>query len=166
MEILTGLGGLAVVATGAHLTSHNMIDAGLLPLLTILAMAAFLPVSEIAEVGRQLADTLGATRRVYALENEPVPVTDGPSPMKAKPVDAAITLDTVRFTYPGQQRAALEDLSLEIPAGHTVALVGPSGAGKTTVAHLLMRFWDPTLGEIRFAGQTLDNYQLLSLIHI
>ena len=57
MEILTGLGGLAVVATGAHLTSHNMIDAGLLPLLTILAMAAFLPVSEIAEVGRQLADT-------------------------------------------------------------------------------------------------------------
>ncbi|GIT26896.1 MAG: hypothetical protein CM1200mP41_29400 [Gammaproteobacteria bacterium] len=81
-----------------------MIDAGLLPLLTILAMAAFLPVSEIAEVGRQLADTLGATRRVYALENEPVPVTDGPSLMKAKPVDAAITLDTVRFAYPGQQR--------------------------------------------------------------
>ena len=163
VEILTGLGGLAVVATGAHLTSHNMIDAGLLPLLTILAMAAFLPVSEIAEVGRQLADTLGATRRVYALENEPVPVTDGPSLMKAKPVDAAITLDTVRFAYPGQQRAALEDLSLEIPAGHTVALVGPSGAGKTTVAHLLMRFWDPTLGEIRFAGQTLDNYQLGAL---
>ena len=163
VEILTGLGGLAVVATGAHLTSHNMIDAGLLPLLTILAMAAFLPVSEIAEVGRQLADTLGATRRVYALENEPVPVTDGPSLMKAKPVDAAITLDTVRFAYPGQQRTALEDLSLEIPAGHTVALVGPSGAGKTTVAHLLMRFWDPTLGEIRFAGQTLDNYQLGAL---
>ena len=54
------------------------IDPGLLPLLTILAMAAFLPVSEIAQIGRQLADTLGATRRVYALANEPIPVRDGP----------------------------------------------------------------------------------------
>ena len=163
LEILTGLGGLAVVATGAHLTSHNLIDAGLLPLLTILAMAAFLPVSEIAQVGRQLADTLGATRRVYALENEPVPVTDGPSVVRANPLDATITLDAVRFTYPGQRHAALGQVSLKIPPGHTVALVGPSGAGKTTVAHLLMRFWDPTQGEIRFAGQPLGNYQLSAL---
>jgi ATP-binding cassette subfamily C protein CydCD len=54
-------------------------------------------------------------------------------------------------------------VSLKIPPGHTVALVGPSGAGKTTIAHLLMRFWDPTQGEIRFAGQPLGNYQLSAL---
>ena len=60
------------------LAPRGAIDPGLLPLLTILAMAAFLPVSEIAQVGRQLADTLGATRRVYALANEPIPVRDGP----------------------------------------------------------------------------------------
>jgi ATP-binding cassette subfamily C protein CydCD len=54
-------------------------------------------------------------------------------------------------------------VSLKIPSGHTVALVGPSGAGKTTVAHLLMRFWDPTQGEIRFAGQPLGTYQLNAL---
>ena len=69
----------------------------------------------------------------------------------------------MRFTYPGQRHAALEQVSLKIPSGHTVALVGPSGAGKTTVAHLLMRFWDPTQGEIRFAGQPLGNYQLNAL---
>ena len=74
LEILTGLGGLAVVVCGALLAQQGKVDPGLLPLLTILAMAAFLPVSEIAQIGRQLADTLGATRRVYALANEPVPV--------------------------------------------------------------------------------------------
>src|SRR5262249_61152751 len=78
LEVLTGLGGLAVVMTGAALAAHGALDAGLLPLLTILAMAAFLPVSEIAQIGRQLADTLGATRRVYALANEPIVVRDGP----------------------------------------------------------------------------------------
>ena len=71
LEALTGLGGLAVVVTGAWLTASGTIQAGVLPLLTILAMAAFLPVSEIAQIGRQLADTLGSTRRVYALSNEP-----------------------------------------------------------------------------------------------
>ena len=82
--MLTGLGGLAVVVTGAVLSSRGTIDPGLLPLLTILAMAAFLPVSEIAQIGRQLADTLGATRRVYALANEPIPVRDGPAPRSRK----------------------------------------------------------------------------------
>ena len=78
LEVLIGLGGLAIVVTGAVLSTNGAIDPGLLPLLTILAMAAFLPVSEIAQIGRQLADTLGATRRVYALANEPIPVRDGP----------------------------------------------------------------------------------------
>ncbi len=77
VEILTGLGGLAVVATGAALAARGTIDPASLPLLALLAMAAFLPVSEIAHVGRQLADTMGATRRVYALANEPIPVRDG-----------------------------------------------------------------------------------------
>ena len=62
LEVLTGWGGLAVVCTGALLTTYGSFDAGILPLLTILAMSAFLPVSEIAQIGRQLADTLGATR--------------------------------------------------------------------------------------------------------
>src|SRR4030095_17007490 len=77
LEVFTGLGGLAVVVIGAALTTHGTIDPAVLPLLTLLAMAAFLPVSEIAQVGRQLADTLGATRRIYALANEPVTVSDG-----------------------------------------------------------------------------------------
>ncbi|MGF6226858.1 ABC-type multidrug transport system fused ATPase/permease subunit [Inquilinus ginsengisoli] len=159
LEILTGLGGLAVVVTGAALSTHGAIDSGLLPLLTILAMAAFLPVSEIAQVGRQLADTLGATRRIYGLKAEPVPVFDGPGvPDHQGP--AALALQGVGFTYPGQGRRALSGVTVEIPAGKTVALVGTSGAGKTTTAQLLMRFWDVDEGRITLNGADLRDYEL------
>jgi len=159
LEILTGLGGLAVVVTGAALSSQGTIDPGLLPLLTILAMAAFLPVSEIAQIGRQLADTLGATRRVYALANEPIPVRDGPGAPVRKGA-AALALEGVSFTYPGQTRRALSNVTVAIPAGQTVALVGTSGAGKTTTAQLLMRFWDPDSGRITLNGADLKDYKL------
>jgi ATP-binding cassette subfamily C protein CydCD len=166
LEVLTGLGGLAVVVTGAALTARGAIDAGVLPLLTLLAMAAFLPVSEIAQVGRQLADTLGATRRIYALTNEPVPVTDGPGtpePAPAGPV--ALALEGVAFAYPGQNREALRDVTIEIRAGRVAALVGTSGAGKTTTALLLMRFWDPDRGRVTMNGVDLRTYRLDDLRH-
>jgi ABC-type multidrug transport system fused ATPase/permease subunit len=162
LEVLTGLGGLAVVVAGAILSSQGVLDAGLLPLMTILAMAAFLPVSEIAQIGRQLADTLGATRRVYALANEPIPVRDGPGVPACKGA-AALSLEKVNFTYPGQTRRALSGVSFDIPAGKTVALVGTSGAGKTTTAQLLMRFWDPDSGRIMLNGADLRDYKLDAL---
>ncbi len=159
LEIFTGLGGLAVVVVGAVLASGGAVDPAVLPLLTLLAMAAFLPVSEIAQIGRQLADTLGATRRIYALANEPVPVTDGRGAPAADGA-ADITLEGVSFTYPGQARRALSSISFKIPAGKTVALVGTSGAGKTTTAQLLMRFWDPDAGRILMNGADLRDYKL------
>ncbi|HUN49131.1 MAG TPA: ABC transporter ATP-binding protein, partial [Stellaceae bacterium] len=159
LEVFTGLGGLAVVVTGAALAQAGAIDAAMLPLLTILAMAAFLPVSEIAQIGRQLADTLGAARRIYGLYNEPVPVRDGKGvPERKGP--AALALEGVSFAYPGQARAALRDIRFEIPAGKTLALVGTSGAGKTTTAQLLMRFWDPDSGRITLNGADLRDYGL------
>ena len=103
-EAATGLGGLAVIAAGAVLVTGGALDAGRLPLLTLLAMSAFVPVWEIAQVGRQLADTLAATRRVYALHAEPVTVTDGPG-VGARPAPApALELRGVTFAYPGRPR--------------------------------------------------------------
>jgi ATP-binding cassette subfamily B protein len=160
-ETATGLGGLAVIAAGAWLAYQGRMDAASLPLLTLLALSAFVPLWEVAQVGRQLADTLGASRRLSAVELEPVPVTDGPG-VPAAPVRGglAIELADVRFTYPGRTRPALEGVSLRIRDGSTVAIVGPSGAGKTTVASLLLRFWDPQSGVIRLFGQDLREYQL------
>jgi len=175
LEIFTGLGGLAVVTTGAVLATNGSIDSGVLPLLTLLAMAAFLPVSEIAQVGRQLADTLGATRRIYALKNEPVPVEDGPgvatngdggnAPGADETAPVSMALEGVDFAYPGQNRDALAGAHIEIPAGQVVALVGTSGAGKTTTAFLLMRFWDPDRGRVMMNDVDLRTYKLDELRH-
>ncbi len=162
LDAATGLGGLAVVVTGAVMVSQGSMDSAVLPLLTLLAMASFLPVSEIGEVGRRLADTLAATRRLYGVHKEPVPVQDGPGVNAARRDGsaAAVELDEVVFTYPGRETSALCGVSFAAPAGSTVAIVGPSGAGKTTVAQLLLRFWDPDSGALRIDGHDLREYRL------
>jgi ATP-binding cassette, subfamily B, bacterial len=66
----------------------------------------------------------------------------------------------VRFTYLGRRRPALDGVSLRLDAGRTMAIVGPSGAGKTTVASLLLRFWDPQAGAVRLFGHDLRDYTL------
>ena len=182
LEGATGLGGLVVIVTGAHLVGTGTLEPAMLPMLTLLAMSAFLPVSEIAHIGRQLADTLGATRRLHAVHNEVEAVRDGPgvearrSPAvapvsgvvplvrrKDAPSDSdgvAIEVRDVTFSYFRNRRLALDEATFTVPAGTTLALVGPSGAGKTTAAHLLMRFWDPDSGVIRFDGHDLRDFQL------
>jgi ATP-binding cassette subfamily B protein len=159
-ETATGLGGLAVTAVGAWLAQQGRLDPAALPLLTLLALSAFVPLWEVAQVGRQLADTLGAARRLHAVETEPVPVTDGPGVRGPISTDDAVELVDVRFAYPGRTRPALDGVSLRVPIGATVALVGPSGAGKTTVANLLLRFWDPQAGVVRLLGHDLRAYAL------
>jgi ATP-binding cassette subfamily C protein CydCD len=155
LEVATGLGGIAVAAMGAALAARGMLDAGLLPLLTLLAVAAFLPVSEIAQVGRQLADTIASTRRLRVVEREVPLVTDGDREPATPVGGSAIAFEDVRFTYPGRGEPALDGIGFVAPAGRTVALVGPSGAGKSTVASLLLRIWDPQGGRILLDGVDL-----------
>jgi ATP-binding cassette subfamily C protein CydCD len=160
-ETATGLGGLAVIVVGAWLAPQGRLDPAALPLLTLLALSAFVPLWEVAQVGRQLADTLGAARRLHVVESEPVPVLDGPGVLVApRPPGLAVELADVRFTYPGRRRPALDGVSLRLEAGRTMAVVGPSGAGKTTIASLLLRFWDPQAGALRLFGHDLRAYAL------
>ena len=159
IETATGLGGLAVVMAGTAWITAGWLEAAMLPLLAILAMATFLPVSEIAHIGRQLADTLGATRRLHAVHSAPVTVRDGPGADPA-PGAPALQMEGVDFTYVGTKRAALSGVSLAVRPGETLALVGPSGAGKTTIAHLFMRFWDPAEGTVRLDGADVRQWTL------
>lgn len=157
LDALTGLGGLAVAGVGAILVTQGTIAPTMLPLLVLISVAAFLPVSEIAQVGRQLADTIASTRRLAVVHGEPVTILDGPQ----QPTDGSgVEFDRVHFTYPGRMVPALRTMSFTVPAGATVALVGPSGAGKTTVANLLLRFWDPAAGSIRLGGIDLKDLTL------
>ena len=164
LEVMMGLGSLAVAVVGGLLAASGKLDASLLPLLTLLAAAAFLPISEIAHVSRQLADTFASAHRLRAVHEAPVLVLDGPgTPARPAGRGAAVHLDGVSFTYPNRARPALRGVSLDIRPGSTVALVGPSGSGKTTLANLLLRFWDPSEGIISLDGHDLRRYRLDNL---
>src|SRR5712671_1405217 len=160
LEIATGLGGLAVASVGAWLVADHQLAATTLPLLILLALASFLPISEIAQVSRQLADTIASTRRLYAVHHEEPAVRDGPLCPPAPAGGSEIHFEDVGFAYPGARRPALDAVALDIPAGATVAIVGPSGAGKTTLANLLLRFWDPASGHILIDGVDLRDFEL------
>ncbi len=164
LDALTVLGGLAVILAGAWIAASGGMAATLIPLAALLAMAAFLPVSEIAQVGRQLADTLGATQRLNEVHSEKPQVKEGArDDAPPRPGVSALELQSVSFRYPSGNRPALSDVRFEVPAGATVALVGPSGAGKTTIAHLLLRFYDPDSGAIRMNGVDLRELKLAAL---
>ena len=160
LEVATGFGGLAVAGTGAWLVAHGGLAPGMLPLVVLISVAAFLPVSEIAQVGRQLADTIASTRRLAVVHAERVAIADGRADPVAPAGGSALRFDAVAFAYPGRTEPALESVSFDVPAGTTVALVGPSGAGKTTIANLLLRFWDPDSGTIRLDGADLRDLRL------
>jgi ATP-binding cassette subfamily C protein CydCD len=160
LEIVTGLGGLAVAVTGAAMVANGDLAATTLPLLILLALASFLPISEIAQVSRQLADTIASTRRIHAVNHEKPAVVDGPMRPPAPVGGSSIRFEQVGFVYPNARRPALSGVSVAIPAGATVAIVGPSGAGKTTLANLLLRFWDPGEGRVLIDGVDLREFEL------
>lgn len=159
-EVAMGLGGLAVAVVGAWQVSAGALSASMLPLLVLIAMATFLPVSEISQVSRQLADTIAATRRLHVVSNEPEPVTDGPLAAPVATHGLSLAFEHVHFAYPGKAEDTLKDLSFTAPAGATVAIVGASGAGKSTVASLLLRFWDPRQGVVRLGGMDVRQLEL------
>jgi ABC-type multidrug transport system fused ATPase/permease subunit len=152
LELATGFGGLAIAGVGAYLVANGAIAPTLLPLLILISVAAFLPVSEISQVGRQLADTIASTRRLHVVHSEPVRILGGPIEPPVPAGGSSVQFHQVRFTYPRRSAPALSNVSFDVVAGSTVALVGPSGAGKTTVANLLLRFWDPDAGSVRLDG--------------
>jgi len=159
-EMAMGLGGLAVAVVGAIQVSAGVLSAGMLPLLILTALATFLPVSEISQVSRQLADTIAASRRLHVVSHEAEPVTDGSRAAPQAAQGLSLEFDGVDFTYPGNREPTLKNLSFTVPAGAMAAIVGASGAGKSTVASLLLRFWDPGRGRVRLDGVDVRELEL------
>ena len=159
IEAVIGFGSLAVLAVGTYSVNNGSLTADLLPLLTIVAMASFIPVTEIAQVAQQLADTFGSARRVFAVYDEPVTIQDGggvdPEIVAA---NRTASFSDVAFSYGPNLNNALDDASFTLDRSQILALVGPSGAGKTTSAHLLLRFWDPASGKVEMASNDLRDF--------
>lgn len=168
IEAMMGIGGLAVLAMGVWLVLEGQLERTQLPVVSVLALASFSPVTELARTMKQMMETLAASRRILAIHDEEVPVRDGPGVSSVGSAtdgkDAAdrptVEFEQVAFTYSHGDPQALADVSLDIESGQTVAIVGRSGAGKTTIAYLMMRFWDPDHGEIGVDGHRLGEYRL------
>jgi thiol reductant ABC exporter CydC subunit len=157
--LVTGVtvGGVLALAVGAH--ANGDIDRVLIAMLALLALASFEAVQPLSAVARELPVTLGAGRRVLELiDREPAVVDpERPAPPPSPPV--VLTLEDVSARYPSEPKLALENLSLRLRPGGRTALLGPSGAGKTTVVNLLLRFLDPEQGRVTLGGRDLRDYR-------
>jgi subfamily B ATP-binding cassette protein MsbA len=107
---------------------------------------------------------VGAAERVFDILETPNPIADpaSPRPLPA-PVQGAVTLEDVRFRYPGTEAWTLDGVTLRCEPGEVVALVGPSGAGKTTLVSLLPRFWDVDAGRVTLDGIDVRELRLAEL---
>lgn len=122
------------------------------------------PLATLAQSATQFQNSLSGLDRVLDLLHEPTEMTSTPESLKIDKgrVRGAIGFHNVSFAYPGSSNPALAEVNLDVGAGKTIALVGPSGAGKTTLCNLVARFYDPTSGQVTLDGRDLREYDVES----
>ncbi len=121
------------------------------------------PVSALAQSAAQLQNGLSGLDRILDLMDEPREMLNADSTVVRKDsVKGHIELRDVSFRYPNTEELALKDVSLDVAAGETIAFVGPSGAGKTTLSNLVARFYDPTEGQVFLDGQNVSEIEVES----
>ncbi|MBX9791244.1 MAG: ABC transporter ATP-binding protein/permease [Pirellulales bacterium] len=150
---------LPLASAGLMLYGGMQVVRGELTLGDLMMFLAYLamllgPLAVLANSATQFQGDLAGLDRVLDLLAEPVELPRAADAIMVQPRDVtgAIRLRDVSFAYPGHSERVLRHVDLEVPAGSTVALVGPSGAGKTTLSNLVARFYDPTEGRIELDG--------------
>ena len=152
---LTAAGVLAV-AVSAH--DAGALDRVLVATLALLALASFEAVAPLPGTARELASLLASGRRILELTDRAPQIADPPRPAPP-PESATVALEFATARYTDEEEPALSGVNLRLDPGRRVALVGPSGAGKTTVVNLLLRFLDPEEGRVTLAGRDLREYR-------
>jgi subfamily B ATP-binding cassette protein MsbA len=146
-------GVVAVLWKGGQLVLEGALTPGALVSFLLYAITVAASVGSLASLFGSYQEALGAASRVFELLDTRATVAEPNAPLPlAKPVRGDVRLVNVSFSYSPDLAPTLEDVSLHIAPGEVVALVGPSGAGKTTVASLIPRFWDVTEGHIELDG--------------
>ena len=150
-------GVVGVLWVGARDVRAGVMSVGELVQFVIYAIMVAGSVGALSEIWGELQRAAGATERLVELLNSEDSVSDPAAPKTIEgPVKGEVVFDNVEFAYPSRPNTqALDGVSLAVASGETVALVGPSGAGKTTVIQLLLRFYDPQSGSVRIDGQDL-----------
>ena len=152
--IFSGIVG--VLWIGARDVASGAMSPGELVQFLIYAILVAGGVAALSEIWGELQRAAGATERLVELLNAEDTVDDPAVPKALDAVEGAVRFDDVTFHYPSRPAtAALDGVSLDVKPGETVALVGPSGAGKTTIIQMILRFYDPNSGSVSIDGVSL-----------
>jgi ATP-binding cassette subfamily B protein len=156
------LGQAVILGIGGNMVLHHTLSIGALVAFFLYLNRFFAPIQLLVQQYNALQQSRSSIIKLRTLlETEPS-VVDAPDAVELGEVAGAITFDAVTFGY-DPERPVLHDINLEIRAGETLALVGPTGGGKSTIAKLIIRFYDPDLGSISIDGSDLRSVSATSL---
>ena len=143
---------------------HTSMTAELFTAFVVGLVMLYEPIKRLTNIHNVFQQGLGAAQEVFRYLDTQPDVMDDPSASKLTRIGEGIRFRNVHFAYPAApERVVLDDIDLDVQAGDVVALVGQSGAGKTTLANLVPRFYDVTSGSVTIDGKDLREYQLSSL---
>lgn len=154
VQILAALALAGTLWAGLNALDRGQIDGPVMVALLLAVLGSFEVTGLIVRSTAKATQAMAAAERLVALTEVPVPVVEPAAPVSF-PEHGTIRLDRVRFSYPGLP-PVLDDLSLEVTPGERLAIVGPSGTGKSTLLRLLLRLTDPQSGEITIGGVPLS----------
>ncbi|KJY41687.1 ABC transporter [Streptomyces sp. NRRL B-1568] len=156
VQLLSSVASAAVLIVGAGRVSDGTLTAGALVAYLLYIDLFFAPVQQLSQVFDGYQQATVSLGRVQALLREPTSVPVAEKPRVPQELSGEVVFDDVRFHYDGDgESPALDGIRLTIPAGQTVAFVGETGAGKSTLVKLVARFYDPTAGAVRVDGHDL-----------
>lgn len=162
IEFLSAIGVTVIIWYGGMEVINGNLTSGALIAFLIYVVNLSNPVKRLSKVYGNIQKSLAAAERVFEILDTEPDIKDMPGAVALPAVEGRVTLQQVSFAYsPGQY--ALREVSLEVKPGQTVAIVGPSGAGKTTIANLLPRFYEVTEGRILVDGKDIRTVTMQSL---
>jgi ATP-binding cassette subfamily B protein len=163
LQLVSGLSMIVVLGLTAHLVISGQLDFAWYTVVVILAGMAFNPVIELCNTVRNFGLIFAAANRVFKVIEAKTPVEDNGKNIDVDSLQKDISFDNVYFRYNDDANHALNGVSFTVEQGETVALVGSSGAGKTTCTNLLLRYWDVESGSIRIGGHDIRGMSLDNL---
>jgi ATP-binding cassette subfamily C protein CydCD len=161
---VAGLTVVAVAAIGVDATAGGRLDGVLLAAVVLVALGSFEATTPLAEAARRLAACVGAAERIEEVLDATPPIVDAPDPQPL-PATGALRADSITVWPTDAETPILHDVSLTVAPGARVAIVGTSGAGKTTLARALVRFADPTAGVVRVGDRDLRSVRQAEVRH-
>ncbi len=161
VEMSNAIGTAILIWFGVYLIQNGM-DYGVFVTFAFYLGMFWEPISRLGQVYNQLLVAMASSERIFEFLDEQPNVPEKENAKELKEMKGEITFENVEFSY-DESRKALHEMSLTMKAGDTVALVGHTGSGKSTIANLISRFYDPTSGTVRIDGTDLKDVKLDSL---